>query len=113
MPKISEQFYQDGDKLVHVKQHDYTPALEQAAFMRENGNATFGESVCIGVIDRALMAQWLKEAGVKSDDPAAEEVLKRKMLSGEYLRIAFTCMERFDLVEKVNDRNPAVFSEFI
>jgi hypothetical protein len=84
MPKISEQFYQDGDKLVHVKQHDYTPALEQAAFMRENGNATFGESVCIGVIDRALMAQWLKEAGVKSDDPAAEEVLKRKMLSGEF-----------------------------
>jgi len=84
MPKISEQFYQDGDKLVHVKQQDYNPALEQAEMMRQNGNAHFGESVCIGVIDAALMGEWLKEAGVKSNDPAAEEVIKRKMLSGEF-----------------------------
>tara|TARA_R100001369_G_scaffold30672_2_gene54520 strand:+ start:274 stop:558 length:285 start_codon:yes stop_codon:yes gene_type:complete len=84
MPKISEQFYQDGDKLIHVKQHDYNPALEQAEMMRQNGNAHFGESVCIGVVDAALMHEWLKEAGVKSNDPAAEEVIKRKMLSGEF-----------------------------
>ena len=52
--------------------------------MRQNGNAHFGESVCIGVVDAALMHEWLKEAGVKSNDPAAEEVIKRKMLSGEF-----------------------------
>jgi|TARA_R110000787_G_scaffold239436_1_gene345744 hypothetical protein len=84
MAKISEQFHQDGDKLIHVKQQDWNPMLKQAEEMRQNGNATFGESVCIGVIDQALMGEWLKEAGVKWDDPAAQDVVKRKMLSGEF-----------------------------
>jgi len=84
MAKISEQFHQDGDKIIHVKQQDWNPMLKQAEEMRQNGNATFGESVCIGVIDKALMAEWLKEAGVKWDDPAAQDVVKRKMLSGEF-----------------------------
>ena len=29
-----------------------------------------------------------------------------------YLRIAFTCMERFDLVKQVEQRNPDIFTEF-
>ena len=30
MAKISEQFHQDGDKLIHVKQQDWNPMLKQA-----------------------------------------------------------------------------------
>ena len=84
MAKISEQWHKDGDKLIHVKQQDYSSSLNQAEAMRQNGNAHFGDSVCVGVIDKALMAEWLKEAGVKWDDPAAQDVVKRKMLSGEF-----------------------------
>ena len=84
MAKISEQFHKDGDKLIHVKQQDYSGSLNQAEAMRQNGNAHFGDSVCVGVIDKALMGEWLKEAGVKWDDPAAQDVVKRKMLSGEF-----------------------------
>ena len=84
MAKISEQWVQDGDKLVHVKTHDWNPMLERAEALRQNGNAEFGESRLIGVIDSALINEWLKEAGVAWDDPAMDDVIKRKMLSGEF-----------------------------
>ena len=84
MAKISEQWHQDGDKLVHVKQHDWNPMLKQAEEMRQNGNARFGESVCVGVIDQALLGEWIKEAGITWDDPAVDDIIKRKMLSGDF-----------------------------
>jgi hypothetical protein len=78
MAKISEQWHQDGDKLVHVKKHDWNPMLKQAEEMRQNGNARFG------VIDQALLGEWIKEAGIPWDDPAVEDIIKRKMLSGDF-----------------------------
>lgn len=84
MAKIGEQFYKDGDKLIHVKQQDYNSALNQADDMRQNGNAHFGESVCVGVVDRAMINEWLKEAGVKWTDPAMHDVIKRKMLHPDF-----------------------------
>ena len=84
MAKINEKFITEGDKLIHVKTHDYNPTLLQAEAMRQNGNDTFGESVCVGVIDRAMIGQWLKEAGIAWTDPAMDDVIKRKLLSGEF-----------------------------
>ena len=84
MAKIGEQFYKDGDKLIHVKQQDYNSALNQADDMRQNGNAHFGESVCVGVVDTAMINEWLKEAGVKWTDPAMNDVIKRKMLHPDF-----------------------------
>jgi|TARA_B100000795_G_scaffold10682_1_gene7505 hypothetical protein len=82
--KIAEHFHEDGDKIIHVKQHDFNPSLNQAAAMRENGNAHFGDSVCVGVVDQALMGEWAKEAGIAWTDPAMEDVVKRKLMSGEF-----------------------------
>jgi hypothetical protein len=31
-----------------------------------------------------LINEWLKEAGVAWDDPAMDDIIKRKMLSGEF-----------------------------
>ena len=84
MAKISEQWHKDGDKIVHVKQQDWNPMLNQAEAMRQNGNAHFGDSVCVGVIDQALLGEWIKEAGITWTDPAVEDVIKRKMLSGDF-----------------------------
>tara|TARA_R110000803_G_scaffold43869_1_gene93208 strand:- start:37 stop:321 length:285 start_codon:yes stop_codon:yes gene_type:complete len=84
MAKVSEQWHSDGDKIIHVKQHDWSPMLDRAEALRQNGNATFGDSKLVGVIDAALINEWLKEAGIGWDDPAKADVIKRKMLSGEF-----------------------------
>ena len=39
----------------------------------------------VGRVPGAMVSLWLKEAGVKWDDThAANDVIKRKMLSGEF-----------------------------
>jgi hypothetical protein len=41
----------------------------------------------VGFLDGAVLAAWLKEAGVEwSDTEAAKEVVKRKMMSGEFAK---------------------------
>jgi len=68
---------------------------------------------------RGWLNMGISHANLGSYPKAVSAYLKTLQLNPgathvwSYLRIAFTCMERFDLVEKVNDRNPAVFSEFI
>ena len=84
MAKISERWIEQDNKLIHIRQQDWTPMLERAEALRQNGNAEFGESRCVGVVDAALVGEWLKEAGVAWDDPAMDDVIKRKMLSGEF-----------------------------
>jgi hypothetical protein len=84
MAKIAERWEQDGDKLIHIKTQDWNPMLDRAEELRQNGNADFGESKLVGVVDAALVGEWLKEAGIAWDDPAVDDVIKRKMLSGEF-----------------------------
>ena len=85
MAKISESWHEDGKKIVHVKTHDWNPSLEYAKALRDHGNESFGESKLIGVVDAALLGEWLKEAGVEwHDTDAKAEVVKRKMLSGDF-----------------------------
>ena len=84
MAKIAEQWYEEDGKLIHVKQQDWTPMLDRAEELRQNGNADFGDSKLVGVIDAALISEWLKEAGIDWDDPAMDDVVKSKMLSGEF-----------------------------
>jgi len=68
---------------------------------------------------RGWLNMGISHANLGSYPKAVSAYLKTLQLNPgathvwSYLRIAFTCMERFDLVEKVNDRNPAVFSEFV
>ena len=84
MAKIAEEWVRDGDNLVHIKKQDWNPMLDRAEELRQHGNAEFGESRLVGAIDAALINEWLKEAGIAWDDPAMDDVIKRKMLSGEF-----------------------------
>lgn len=83
--KIGERFHDaDGSKFVVEEIHDFTPTVERVKQIRERGN-DFGESKHIGRIPMKLFYEWLKEAGVKPDDTkAAQEVLKRKLMDGEF-----------------------------
>ena len=84
MAKIGEEFITEGDKIIHKKNHDWSEMIARNKMMRDAGADRMGESVLIGSIDADLIGIWLKEAGVSWDDPARGDVIKKKMLSGDF-----------------------------
>ena len=85
--KIGEQvlFDHSDNKVVIKKTHDVSPEMHRAQMLREAGCGQSGESRLVGSIPINLIAEWCKEAGVKWGDTAARaEVVKRKILSGEF-----------------------------
>lgn len=67
---------------------------------------------------RGWLNMGISHANLGNYPKAARAYLKALRLNPKathvwsYLRIAFTCMERFDLVKQVEQRNPDVFTEF-
>ena len=85
--KIGEKIhYNESDnKIVIQKTHDVNPELHRAEMLRSAGAGQKGEHRLVGSIPLNLIAEWCKEAGVKWDDAHARaEVVKRKILSGEF-----------------------------
>jgi hypothetical protein len=83
--KVAEDMRVDGDQLVVRQTHDFTPVVEQARGLRDAGKQYFGESAFVGRIPTKLFFEWLKEAGVDpTDHQAAEDVLSRKLMSGDF-----------------------------
>tara|TARA_B110000858_G_scaffold149254_1_gene169732 strand:- start:373 stop:660 length:288 start_codon:yes stop_codon:yes gene_type:complete len=85
MAKISEKVSFEHDNMVIHQRHDVSQALKDAEMARAAGIGMSGEKRLAGFLDGAVLATWLKEAGVAwSDTEAAKEVVKRKMQSGEF-----------------------------
>ena len=85
MAKISEKIDFEHDHMVIKKKHDVSQALNDVQKAKDAGVGMSGENRLVGFLDGAVLAQWLKEAGVSwSDTEAAKEVVKRKMMSGEF-----------------------------
>lgn len=85
--KIKEIIHHDdgGDTLTVEKVYDNEPVLRQVEQIKEAGLGQTGDKRLVGRIPMHIMTQWLKEAGVDwSDHSAAQEVIKRKMLSGDF-----------------------------
>ena len=84
--KIGEQFIDGEGDTFHLKEvHDFNPTLNAAAAIREVSDGRMGESRHVGRVPAKLFYEWLREAGVKpSDTQAAQEVIKRKMMSNEF-----------------------------
>lgn len=90
--KVGEKIHEEDGKLIIEKSHDFTPILKQMEQIRKQGvigmdgdTTGKGDARFIGRIPMALAEQWCKEAGVKwSDAGARGEVIKRKILSGEF-----------------------------
>ena len=85
--KLGEKVLYDHteDKVVVQKTHDVNPEMHRAQMLREAGCGQSGESRLVGTIPLNLIAEWCKEAGVKwNDTQARQEVVKRKILSGDF-----------------------------
>ena len=88
MAKISEKIDFEHDHMVIKKKHDVSQALNDVQKAKDAGIGMSGENRLVGFLDGAVLAQWLKEAGVSwSDTEAAKEVVKRKMMSGEFAKM--------------------------
>ena len=85
MAKISEIIDFEHDHMVIKKKHDVSQALNDVQKAKDAGVGMSGENRLVGFLDGAVLGAWLKEAGVSwSDTEAAKEVVKRKMMSGEF-----------------------------
>ena len=85
MAKISEKISFDHDHMVIKQRHDVSQALKDVRMAKDAGIGMSGEKRLAGFLDGAVLASWLKEDGVSwSDTEAAKEVVKRKMMSGEF-----------------------------
>lgn len=85
--KINERFIDNHDGTFTVaKRYDNSDVVNLAKAYREVGAPKMAsDSVCVGVVPMNILAEWFKEAGVDwSDSEACGEVVKRKMLSGEF-----------------------------
>jgi hypothetical protein len=85
MPKIGERMFIEGDKIVLHERHDLNPYLETARQYRDAGVGQSGEHRLVGHLPMSLVADWVREAGLKWDDTeAVQEVIKKKILSGDF-----------------------------
>ena len=83
--KLAERAFADDGKLVIVETHDPTPVLDQVAAMKSAGRVGFSENRHVGRIPNFLLESWLIETGLSySDTAAVKDLVKRKMLSGEF-----------------------------
>jgi len=84
--KIGEKVHhEDGGKTLVVESiYDNAPVLKQVEQLRSAGIGQTGDYRHVGRIPMHLLSQWLKEAGVSWGSKEAKDVIKRKMLSGDF-----------------------------
>lgn len=83
----SKFFHQDG-KIVHKRTFDAQTTIDRVSALKSSGKVALGESRLVGSIPMPLVNEWIKEAGLTWDDgDAVQDMLKRKLLSGEYSKL--------------------------
>lgn len=83
--KIAEKYWGQDGNLITQETHDPTPTLDFVQGLKSAGHVGFGENRHVGRVPFFLLEMWVKEAGVSFDDQeAVKEVLKKKLLSGEF-----------------------------
>jgi len=89
LSKIKEIVHHDdgGDTLTIESVYDNEPTINQVKQIKDAELGQKGDNRLVGRIPMHILSQWLKEAGVDwSDRGAAQEVIKRKMLSGDFAK---------------------------
>ena len=85
--RLSRRLILDGRKMHTETVTDVEPTLDRAAMLKsmpENVFEKVMDAWHVGSIPLVLYHQWLREAGVSpADHAAADEVLRKKLLSGE------------------------------
>ena len=83
--KVGEKFIDNHDgTFVVQRQFNNEPYLNRVEKIRELNGGILGESRLAGEIPLHIVETWAKEAGIKWSDPAMKDVIKRKLLSGDF-----------------------------
>ena len=83
--KIGEKFIDNHDgTFVVQRQFNNQPYLDRVKAIQDLNGGVLGESRLAGEIPLHIVETWAKEAGIKWDDPAMKDVIKRKLLSGDF-----------------------------
>ena len=83
--KVGEKFIDNHDGTFVVQQKfNNEPYLNRVEKIRELNGGIVGESRLAGEIPLHIVETWAKEAGIKWSDPAMKDVIKRKLLSGDF-----------------------------
>ena len=84
--KIGERVHhEDGGKTLVIESiHDHSLTLRQVEQLRSEGVGQTGDYRHVGRIPMNLLQSWLKEAGVPWGSKEAKEIIRRKMLSGDF-----------------------------
>ena len=83
--KVGEKFIDNHDGTFVVQQKfNNEPYLNRVEKIRELNGGIVGESRLAGESPLHIVEMWAKEAGIKWDDPAMKDVIKRKLLSGDF-----------------------------
>ena len=85
--KTGERVFFDGGALVHHRRFENDPYIEKAKQLRDQHGGVQGESRLAGIVPMHLLNEWAKEAGLQMSDPAFKDVVRRKMLSGDFDRL--------------------------
>jgi hypothetical protein len=81
---MPERYFEDDGKLIIQRTEDMAPYVEAARLAKEAPQQPISDSWHVGRVPAFMVALWLKEAGVKWDDPAARDVLERKLMDGSF-----------------------------
>ena len=91
MPKVGEEFLYDEveDKVIVKKTFDDTAELDRVKQIANAGGDKFASDYkFVGSVPMHLITDWIREAGVDmTDHHAVQEVMKEKLLSGEFDRL--------------------------
>lgn len=85
--KLGERLFEQDGKMIHHRVFDPTQQIEDASAIRSLNGGEHGENKHVARVPLWMVTEWLKEAGVKWDDPAAENVIKRNLMSGNYSKL--------------------------
>lgn len=81
--KTKDILVEDGNTVHHVKSYDFQAAIDDTKALSQVERKD--DWWHVGHIPREMIAIWIKEAGLRWDDTAAvRDLVKRKLLSGEY-----------------------------
>lgn len=85
---VSTVIHYDGPKFAVERKQDAEPILDDLQVRRSLGMVGSSDMRHIGSVPNILLERWLADAGVRySDRPAVKEVIKRKLLDGEFAKL--------------------------
>lgn len=91
LTKLREKIEWEGNRLTKIRTYDLAPTLRNVRLARDGIGAKFGQAEKVATIPGWLIEMWCKEDRVPFHDSEARlDVIRRRMMSGEYSKLTTT-----------------------